>query len=40
MRTALGVLRAESPPARQIEYMLFDVHHVSLLDLLRSRRPA
>jgi hypothetical protein len=39
MRTAMGVLRAESPPERQIEYMLFDVHHVSLMDLLRSRRP-
>jgi hypothetical protein len=39
MRTAMGVLRAESPSDRQIEYMLFDVHHVSLMDLLRSRSP-
>jgi hypothetical protein len=39
MRTALEVLRAKSPPDREIQYMLFDVNHVSLMDLLRSRRP-
>jgi hypothetical protein len=35
MRLAIDVLRAQAPD-RAIDYMLFDIHHVKLMDLLRG----